>query len=347
MVVRRRTTVASVAVLLALLGACSGDDDAVVDPATTVSSTTELAPDTTRSTDGDLPADRPTHEVIVFDGEVVDDARDRRIPYRVYAPEDVTGPVPVVLVSHGGVGSETGYQRGGHLGSTFAADGMLAVHVGHVRSTVPRGQVTDRPADVSIVLDRIEDGTLPLPDGFAGTADLGRVGHTGHSFGAYTSHALAGADYGRPSARDPRIDAIVPISPQGAGQFGAFDRGPDDSTWTPVTVPVFSLVGGDEIDSDAVDSIERPGWRLQPFDRYPDAADRILTIVPDQDHSEMWNDGSAEVEAFIAGEIADFFRVYVAGDASVDACTIGGGDLDVDTRRLPSASGSRLQDCTG
>ncbi|MEL6891707.1 MAG: hypothetical protein AAFP84_08935, partial [Actinomycetota bacterium] len=128
-------------------------------------------------------------EVAVFDGDIIDGTRNRRIPYRAYVPIDAVGDVPVVVVSHGGQGSDRFFRSGAHLGSTFAAHGMLAVHIGHLPSQ-PGTHRLDRPADVTEFLDQLDAGSVELPDAFSGVPDLTRVGHAGHSFGAYTSHAV-------------------------------------------------------------------------------------------------------------------------------------------------------------
>jgi hypothetical protein len=338
--------------------ACAGDDRSGPVPTSAARSTTSTVVSTTTTTttttitatvttSPSTPEDGvASFDVVTGDGEVLDASRERLILYRVYAPAGAAGPVPVILVSHGGTGSERGHRSAGHLGSTFATGGYLAIHVGHLPSTRPGQHRIDRPADISFVLDRLADGTLALPGGFEGEPDLQRVGHTGHSFGAYTSHAVAGATYDR-TFTDERVDAIAPISPQGPDQFGAFDRGPDDNTWLTVALPAYNLVGGDEVDSNAVDTIVRPGWRLVPFERYPGTSDTFLTVIDGQDHRDMWSTGSDEVEQFVAEQILRFFDVYVRDDGTIDACTIGEGGLDGSTtRRRAAASETRLDDCT-
>jgi poly(3-hydroxybutyrate) depolymerase len=319
-------------------------------PAATSTSSSTLA--VTTSAVATAPATRVDppqiehYEVVIVDGEVLDTARNRRIPYRVYAPAGPSGKVPIILVSHGGDGNARGYLSAPHLGTTFAAGGFVAIHIGHLPSANALVHQNDRPADVTFLLDQLAAGRVAMPVGFVGTPDLDRVGHTGHSYGAYTSHAVAGATYRR-THTDPRIDAIAPISPQGPDQFGAFDRGPTDSTWTTVTVPVYDLVGGDEVDSNAVDSLSRPGWRLVPFDRYQGTADTFLSIIDGQVHSDMWNTGSADVEQFIATQILAFMQRYVAGDGRVDACSIGVSTaVAVTTRHRAGSAASALAGCS-
>ncbi|MCX6520885.1 MAG: hypothetical protein NTZ21_09500 [Actinobacteria bacterium] len=319
-------------------------EPATTEPATTEPATTEPATTEPATTEPAVPT--ATYEVATLEGSVTDPARDRQIPYLVYAPVGLDGAVPLILVSHGGAGSARGHLSAPHLGTTFATGGFVAIHVGHLPSDSPGGQLGDRPADITFLLDQLEAGAIEFPATFTGTIDLTRVGHTGHSFGAYTSHAVAGATYASTSGTyvDERIDAIAPISPQGPDQMGGFDRGPDDNTWMTVTIPSYNLIGGAEVDSNAVDSIVRPGWRLAPFDRYPGTSDTFRSIIADQTHSDMWRTGSTEVQQFVAGEILEFMRIYVAGDTS--ACDIGVGALtSVTLERHPAETGSLLDTC--
>lgn len=62
----------------------------------------------------------------------------------------------------------------------------------------------------------------------------------------------------------------------------------------------------------------------------------------------MWRTGQGDVPVFIAEEITRFFDVYVAGDASADACAIGvRPDLEVagTLERIAASAGSLLGDC--
>jgi hypothetical protein len=268
-----------------------------------------------------LAAPPETFDVGVFDGRVTDASRSREIAYRLYWPEAATGPLPVLLFSHGGDGNTTGHTVAPHLGTEWAKHGFLAIHLNHRPSATILQHERDRPADVSFVLDRLEAGSLPLPPGLAGTPDLSRVGHSGHSWGAYTSHAVGGAVFDQGTFRDRRIKAIAPISPQGPGGFGAFDRGPDDNSWKDVPVPAYTLVGSLEKDGSVGGGNAMPDWRLYPFNRYRVPPDRFLSVLPGQDHGDMVN-GPPEVQAFVARNTRLFFEVYVAG-RTAGACDVG------------------------
>ena len=302
-------------------------------PTTTAPSSTTVAPSTTVAF---------SSTIVTTDGEVVDATRNRRIPYRIFAPASADGPLPVILVSHGGAGNDVGYLSGGFLGQSFASGGFIAIHIGHLVSAPGARPIEDRPADVTFVLDRLADGAIAAP---GVDVDMERVGIAGHSFGAYTAHAVGGATYGT-MYTDERIDAIVPMSPQGPDQFEAFDRGPADNTWMTVSIPSYNLIGGAEVDSNAVDSIVRPGWRLVPFERYPGTADTFQTIIAGQEHSDMWRTGSPEVQQFEAISMLHFFQRYVAGDESVDVCSIGMADpAFAVTQHHAGTDDSALADC--
>lgn len=112
-----------------------------------------------------------------------------------------------------------------------------------------------------------------------------------------------------------------------------------------MTIPVYNLIGGAEIDANAVDIIVRPWWRLVPFERYPGTSDTFRTVIDGQEHGDMWRDGSAEVKAFIAEEVLEFMKVYVAGSA-IDPCGIGVGAIGfASVERHPASSGSLVLAC--
>lgn len=187
----------------------------------------------------------------------------------------------------------------------------------------------DRAVDVSFVIDALTaafwpgggpDISLDAPEEFGGTIDIHRIGHTGHSFGGFTAHAVGGADFaptlGITNFGDRRVRAIVPISPQGTDRFGSYDYGPEDNSWSRITIPSYLLAGGDE----------GPDWRRQPFDRYPAVGDKFLTIGFEQDHGEMGNAGADPVRQLIAWNTALFFHTYLRAEGAEQAaarCRIG------------------------
>ena len=130
-----------------------------------------------------------------------------REPFRVrlYVPQGLDKPAPVVLLSHG-FGSEP--KSFSYLGEHLASYGIAAVSVEHIgsdsdyeleilegaktRAIAPQ-EFIERPLDIQYVLDELERRNRSDPM-LKGVLDLDRVGAIGHSLGGYTTLALAGAE---------------------------------------------------------------------------------------------------------------------------------------------------------
>jgi dienelactone hydrolase len=284
----------------------------------------------------------------VLDQDLIDPSRGREVGARVHYPLTTIGPHPLVLISHGGLGADNGEIVLGHLADAFAAAGYVAVQVGHRASATIEQHRLDRPADVSFLIDALASGALTLPSDFGGTIDTQRVGLTGHSAGAYTTHAAAGASYPYGDLSDPRVAAVVPISPQGVGDvFEAYDDGAGDSTWSTMRLPVLVLLGADEIDVNGLGVFVETDWRLRPFLRYPETSDRLQVILTGQDHLAMGGQGADDVRTFIAQNARAFFDRYLRGRG--EACAIGTllpPATGVDTlARRAAVGGSALAAC--
>jgi len=57
--------------------------------------------------------------------------RDRDVPVKIYSPKSGNGPFPVIIFSHGLVGSREGYE---YLGRHWASRGYVSVHLQHYGS---------------------------------------------------------------------------------------------------------------------------------------------------------------------------------------------------------------------
>lgn len=169
-------------------------------------------------------------EPVVIDLTVVDQARQRELPVRVYLPED-PAPAPVVLFSHGLGGS---CMNNAYLGRHWAMRGYAAVFMQHPGSDTsvwqgqPLGQKLTamkqaasaanfllRVKDVPAVLDQLEAWNATEGHALNGRLDLGRVGMSGHSFGAVTTQAVSGQTFslGDGTVTEARIKAAVMFSP--------------------------------------------------------------------------------------------------------------------------------------
>jgi hypothetical protein len=183
----------------------------------------------------------------------------------------------------------------------------------------------DRPLDISFVIDALVNANmaaaglphdpmeaLSLPDEFSGVPDTDHIGVLGHSFGAFAAHAVGGAVFaptmGVREFRDPRVDAIVVIAPQGKDRYGCFDKGEANNSWTDVVVPSYVIVGGRDL----------PDWRRRPFDRYPATGNKFLTIGKAQSHSGIAGYGDPNVRRFIDLNTALFLHTYLRGGKDAD-----------------------------
>ncbi len=178
------------------------------------------------------------------DLDVVDAARGRTIPVRVWLPA-AAGALPVILVSHGLGGSREGPAylprhwrfRGyavvclQHPGSDEAVwrDLPFAERLPALTAAANLENTLARYADVRAVLDALGTWTAEAGHPCAGRFDLAHVGMTGHSFGAVTSQGVAGQAIrgGRRPFTLEAIDAALLMSPSppragdAAAAFGA------------------------------------------------------------------------------------------------------------------------------
>lgn len=228
-----------------------------------------------------------------------DAARDRDVPVKIYYPVGTAAsfdPFPVIVFSHGLGGSREGYA---YLGEYWAAHGYVSVHVQHAGSDdavwreekrklaalrALRGAASDpeainaRPLDVRFVIDRLT--ALASDKGFElhGRLDLARVGMAGHSFGAFTTMAVAGRAYsqgGTVTAKwgDPRVKAAVAMSTPAPARRG---NEPSGAGYEAVRIPVFHLTGTE--DTDPAGGATDPAQRRIPYDHTTAAPAWLLTL---------------------------------------------------------------------
>ena len=134
-----------------------------------------------------------------------DTTRNRIYPADIYQPENlnaVTGPIPVLLLSHGYGDTRS---RFSDVATHLASHGMVVALPEHIGSNTDQkeamkawlsresfkpGDFVDRPLDISFLLDELERRNQ---SDFQGRLLLDRVAMSGHSFGGYTSLAVGGA----------------------------------------------------------------------------------------------------------------------------------------------------------
>ena len=243
----------------------------------------------------------------------------RRVDIRVYYPcTEKRLSAPLIILSHGGSGNPNGKAQFSFHAKEYASHGYVAAVLSHrpSRGGVP-DHIFERPTDVSKAIDHL--AAITLPQHINIDIQFDNVGHFGHSFGAYTSHAVAGADFLQGNFRDQRIRAIAPLSPQGADRFGSFDESArltsqsDSNSWAWVTIPAFNVVGRLEKDSAANGEFIQRNWRLYPFYRYERRANKYLVVIPEAGHTDLGSRGPQYIQNFVAENTRVFFDVYLKG----------------------------------
>jgi predicted dienelactone hydrolase len=192
----------------------------------------------------------------VCDAVWLDNARNRDIPVRVRMPSG-SGPVPLVLFSHG-MGGDT---NGGTLwGQAWASHGLAVIHIQHpgsdiaiyrdaptaadvpsrVRAAATPEQLLARVADARFVLNEVarrpREGACDLS-----RIDPDRIGFAGHSMGAWTAQALAGQRWkAGVTFADRRIRAAIAFSPS------APFVGSADAAFGKIGIPFLSITGSED-----------------------------------------------------------------------------------------------------
>jgi predicted dienelactone hydrolase len=282
-----------------------------------------------RAADPDYAAAGP-FGVRVADDTWSDDGRERDLPVRLRLP-DTPSRAPVILFSHGLGGSRAG---GAEWGAHWASHGFAVIHLQHpgsdeslwrdkpveerragMRNAVSLEQFGARIADVRFVLAEL-DRRQRAGDPLAARLDLGRLGMSGHSYGAVTTLYLGGQ---RPALgsftfgdlSEKRFTAFLAFSPQASPgsdpglQFAPFDR------------PALLVTG--TLDGQTAGGLGvPPEQRLVPFEAMP-GGNKFQLVVDQADH--MFFNGTRGLRDFgVAGRTGiDFSAVETRGYAQVKA----------------------------
>lgn len=238
------------------------------------------------------------YSVAVLEGEWRDARRNRTVPWLIRYPQGVTGPVPVVIFSHGLGGSRRG---AAYYANHLASHGYVVVMVQHPGSdvsiwqnarpdlgNVDRAALIRATADPMVTINRFLDIPFALdqlaamtaaPGPLKGFLDMSRIGMSGHSFGAVTTQAMAGQVYpnGR-SMPEPRFTAFLAMSPSGARDGG------NARAFGGITRPFLSLTGTDDSFTIRTDenAAEVVTGRQQPFAHV--GGPSMLVLLADGDH---------------------------------------------------------------
>jgi len=273
-----------------------------------------------------------------------DTARKRDVPVKIYYPKTEAGPFPVIIFSHGLGGSRDGYA---YLGRHWASHGYVSVHVQHKGSDtdVWKGKAQpfqalrkaaanpanaiNRPADVQFAINRMEK--LDGQEGpMKGRLDLKRVGAAGHSFGAFTTLAVAGEVFTLPlgkqiSVADRRVKAAIPMSapvPHRKNQL--------DTAFGSIKIPCLHMTGTED---DSPIGETRKEQRRLPFD-HSKGPDQYLVIFQGGDHmifsGRVRRFGAAarkdpRFQELIRASSTAFWDAYLKGDEGAKRWLAAGG----------------------
>ena len=281
-----------------------------------------------------------------IDLSVIDVARDREIPIRVYLPPDNAGrsrpaASPVVLFSHGLGGSRAGSP---FLGKHWAARGYVAVFLQHrgsdesvwkdqplakrmaaMREAASGKNYLLRAQDVPAVLDQLAKWNGESGHELAGRLDAQTVGMSGHSFGGHTTQAVAGQKFplGGQALTDARVKAAIVMSPS------APDRGDINAAFGSVKIPWLLMTGTHDtaaIGSQTPESRRRVFPALAPGDKFELVLDKAehsaFTERPLPGDQQQRNPNHHR--AILALSTA-FWDAYLREDAAAKAWLLGDG----------------------
>src|SRR6185436_1206390 len=127
----------------------------------------------------------------------------------------------------------------------------------------------ERPRDVSFALDQIEKLNAQAGP-LKGRLDLKNMGVAGHSFGAFTTLAIAGQKFGlrEQSLADPRVKAAIPMS-------APVPRQASERLYAAVKIPLLHLTGTADV-SPISDTTAKE--RRVPFDEIQHAEQILITF---------------------------------------------------------------------
>ncbi|HSP16953.1 MAG TPA: alpha/beta hydrolase [Thermoanaerobaculia bacterium] len=280
-----------------------------------------------------LPAPSGSHRVQESSAVWRDESRSRDVPVRIYAPADVA-PAPVVIFSHG-IGEDRDSYA--YLGRALAANGFMAVHVTHAgtdkavlrqgywklyRATKKPENWRSRPLDITFVLDKLSERH---------DVDMTRVAVAGHSAGAFTAFALAGAR--APNGEmllDRRVRVIVPMS---APRF-------EGISYEEIAVPALNITG--TCDSSIIYRTRQRHRRI-PFEQTGSPHQYLVTI--EGVNHDVFSNATDPHHAVIVRLTISFLRAWLLDDGEALAWFDDAGTAEVENdrltveRRAPSRAG--------
>ena len=286
---------------------------------------------------------QPTHEVATLRETWHDAKRDRDVPVKIYYPKDA-GAHPVIIFSHGLGGSRDNYQ---YLGEWWAGCGYVVVHPQHAgsddavwrdvsmaeragamkRATLDPANSLNRTQDVSFVIDELTRRQGDAQSPLHGRLDLSRIGMSGHSYGGWTTMAVAGQSFGlrAMSLAEPRVRAAIQMSAPAPRTLGKLS-----DPFAHITIPVLHLTGTRD---DSPIGETKAEDRRKLFDGMSTAPTGLLlfdgaTHMTFSGRTKAGEEKTAADERFqrlIEDATTAYWDAWLRGDAEAKAWLTGGG----------------------
>jgi predicted dienelactone hydrolase len=173
------------------------------------------------------------------------------------------GTYPLVPFSHGNNGIRV---QSFFFAAHLASHGFIVATPDHHGNTfidelvgiIDPQPAINRPLDMSFLIDEFLALNAEAGNFFEGAVDPGRIALSGHSFGGYTTFAVAGGAFGLGTFTDARVKAIFPQAPSAALFL--------DDFFSTITIP--TLIVGGSID----ETTPFPTEQQRPFDNLPSGA---------------------------------------------------------------------------
>lgn len=270
------------AVILATLACASPSADRPTPQARQADEASGLSGGSYSTQGGDKPVG------VIPDATLRDEKRGRDLELSIEYPI-AAGSYPLIVWSHGFGASNRAYVG---LSSYWASHGYVVIKPTHADSGKAAGirsaeeiwesqSATDwrnRAQDVTAILDSIPQLEEKYPE-IKGKIDLAHVGVGGHSYGAHTVMLLGGAKTfpGAVSYADPRVKAVLAMSPQGPSDA----RGLTRESFATLSVPTLFMTG--TLDR-GISEDETPDWRKLAYELSP-AGDKYLVVVEGARHA--------------------------------------------------------------
>lgn len=211
----------------------------------------------------------------------------RDLSFRIVGPTK-GGPYPLLVISHGMYGSETGLDP---LVQYWASAGYVIIQPTHDDSLRYAdaetrrkafsgsldniGSAPQRPKDIKLIIDSLDEIAKLVP-ALSKRIDRTKLGMGGHSFGAWTTQMISGLSIrGATPGKDDRFQSFLVISPQGLG------GGLNEASFKTMKGPMMMISG----DKDSGRGFDDPKvYRRQAFDNAAPGG-KSLVWLTDAEHN--------------------------------------------------------------